>query len=159
MTINASRLINGTLTLGPTASAMDLSCQITNARLTSAYSDDGDLVTTLCGESLPAPRKLDGHKLEGTIVQDFDLDATNGGVIDYLWKHDLEVLAFEYVPNDTGAPTITGTLQIEIPAETHGGDVNKRITSDFVWNLQAKPSFTYGAPLSAGARSASSEAA
>jgi len=37
---------------------------------------------------------------------------------------------------------ITGTLQLEIPAETYGGDVNARLTSDFVWNLQETPTFT-----------------
>lgn len=151
MTINESRLIKGTLKLGPTATALDFSCQITNVRLTSAYSDDGDTVTVLCGDTKPAPRKLDGHKMEGTLIQDFNVEEADGGVIDYLWKHDLEVVAYEFTPNLTGAPVITGTLQIEIPAETHGGDVNARITSDFVWNLQEKPTFTYTAAN--GARS------
>jgi hypothetical protein len=148
MTINESRLKNGTLELGPTATATDFSCQITNCRITSAYSDDGDTVTTLCGETKPAPRKLDGHKLEGTLIQDF---GAVGSVIDYLWAHDLEVVAYSYVPNNTDAPTITGTLQIEIPADTYGGDVGARITSDFVWNLQEKPTFTPAAPLSSAA--------
>ena len=80
--INESRLHNGTLQLGPTGTGqLDMSCQITNVRLTSAYSDDGNAVTTLCGDTKPAPRKLDGHKLEGTIIQDFDLDEASGGVV------------------------------------------------------------------------------
>jgi hypothetical protein len=149
--INESRLMRGTLKLGPTATTADFSCQITNTRITSAYSDDGNPVTTLCGDTKPAPRKLDGHKLEGTFVQDFDMDEATGGVIAYLWAHDLETVAYEFVPNDTGAPTIAGTLMVEIPAETYGGDVNARLTSDFVWNLQEKPTFTYGAPLAATA--------
>jgi len=144
--INESRLQNGTLKLGPTATHLDASCQITNVRITSAYSDDGDAVTTLCGDTKPPPRKLDGHKLEGTLVQDFDVDPAAvlpaGSVIKYLWDHDLEVLAYEYVPNDTlHCPTITGNVMIEIPAETYGGDVNKRVTSDFSWNMQEKPTF------------------
>lgn len=143
--INESRLKNGTLELGPTASATDFSCQITNCRITSAYSDDGNTVTTLCGDTKPAPRKLDGHKLEGTLIQDFDATTS---VLAYLWSHDLEVVAYKYVPNDTGAPTITGTLQIEIPGDTYGGDVGARITSDFAWNLQETPTFT-AAPLAA----------
>jgi len=142
MALNDSRAKNGTLKLGPTATALDLSCQITNVRITSAYSDDGDSVTTLCGDTVPAPRKSDGHKLEGTIVQDFDITETLGGAIAYLWNHDLEIVAYEYTPNDVSAPVITGTLLIEIPAETYGGDVASRLTSDFVWNLQQKPTFT-----------------
>ena len=99
MTINESRLHNGTLTLGPVGTGgMDMSCQITNAVITSAYSDDGNPVTTLCGDQKPAPRKLDGRKLEGTFVQDFDLPETAGGIIDYVWNHDLEVVAFTFTP-------------------------------------------------------------
>lgn len=152
MPIRESRLMNGTLTLtagGTTGTPSDFSCQITNARLTSAYSDDGDSVTTLCGETKPPPRKLDGHKLEGTIVQDFDFD---DGIVAFMWDHDLEVVDYEYTPNDVTAPVITGTLQMEIASDTYGGDVNKRITSDFAWNLQEKPTFT----PSAGGASASS---
>jgi hypothetical protein len=156
--INESRLMNGTLTLGPTGTGeIDLSCQVTNARITSAYSDDGDAVQTLCGDTKPPPRKLDGHKLEGTIVQDFSFDEASGGVIDYLWNHDLEVVAYTYTPNDDATvPVITGTLLIEIPADTYGGDVGKRTTSDFVWSLQEKPTRTYTVP---GAASASRETA
>jgi len=145
MAINESRLQNGTLTLTDTAATPTtaaMSCQITNVRITSAYSDDGDAVTVLCGDTKPPPRKLDGHKLEGTIVQDFD---TATSVIAWLWSHDLEVVEYEYLPNDTATcPTVTGTVMIEIPAETYGGDVNKRITSDFSWNMQEKPTFTPG---------------
>jgi hypothetical protein len=158
MAIKESRLMNGTLTLGLTPGDCDMSCQVTNARITSAYSDDGSAVTTLCGDTVPAPRQLDGHKLEGTFVQDFDYDTVSGGVISYLWEHDLEVVAYEYTPNDTATcPLITGTLMIEIPAETYGGDVNKRITSDFVFNLQEKPTFT--PPAANGTTTARSEAA
>jgi hypothetical protein len=142
MTINESVLKKGTLTLGVTP--LDMSCQITNCRITSAYSDDGNSVTTLCGDTKPAPRTLDGRKLEGTFVQDFDLDELSGGVIDYLYNHDLEVVPFEFVPDDLAtAPTITGNVLLEVPAETYGGDVNKRITSDFAWNMQEEPLRTY----------------
>lgn len=145
MTIHDSRLRNGTLTLGATTDTVDVSCQITNVRITSSYSDDGDAVTTLCGDSLPAPRKLDGHHLEGTIIQDFDVAATDGGVIAWLWAHDLTAVTYEYLPDDAGAPTITGTLLIEIPGDTFGGDTNARTTSDFSWSLQGKPTFAWPA--------------
>jgi hypothetical protein len=157
MPITESRLDHGTLTLTPggtSPTAQDLSCQITNARLTSAYSDDGDAVTTLCGDTKPAPRKLDGHKLEGTIIQDFDDPA---GAVAFFWDHDLEVVDFEFVPNGTGAPTVAGSLQIEIPQDTYGGDVNTRVTSDFAWNLQSKPTFTPAATGN-GAQALSSKA-
>jgi|SRR6516162_8702578 len=159
--INESRLHNGTLQLGPTGTGqLDMSCQITNVRLTSAYSDDGNAVTTLCGDTKPAPRKLDGHKLEGTIIQDFDLDEASGGVVAYLWAHGLEVVAYTFTPDDTAtAPTVTGTLLIEIPGDTFGGDVNTRVTSDFAWNLQEKPTFAWavGGPLEASSSKGNGE--
>lgn len=158
--INDSRLKGGTLTLGTDPTTLDMSCQITNVRITSAYSDDGNAVTTLCGDSLPAPRKLDGHKLEGTFIQDFDVPvddvAGTSGVVAWVWAHDLQTVAYEYVPDATGAPTITGNLLIEIPGDTYGGDVNARLTSDFAWTLQGKPTFTAGggSPLAESASSA-----
>jgi hypothetical protein len=156
VTINESRLKNGQLQLGPTATTMDVSCQVTNARITSAYDDDGDPLETLCGDQVPAGRKLSGRKLEGTIVQDFDLDEASGGVIDYLWNHDLEVVDFTFVPDTNGAPTITGQVMLEVPGDSYGGDVNTRLTTDFAWNIQGALDRTYGAGGGGAAAAASS---
>jgi hypothetical protein len=159
MTLHDSRLRHGTLKLGDTPTQLDFSCQITNCRITTAYSDDGDPVTTLCGDTTPAPRKSDGHKLEGTLVQDFDLDEASGGVIAFIWSHDLEIVAYEFVPDDQGAPTITGTLQVEIPTDTYGGDVNARVTSDFAWNLQQTPTFAWETSGASASQAASTPVA
>ena len=144
MTITESRLDNGTLKLGPTGTGqLDMSCQLTNVVVTSAYDDDGDPVTTLCGDSKPAPRKLNGRKLEGTFIQDFD-DPT--GIVAYVWDNDLDVVDFEYVPDDaTTGPTLTGTVMLEVPESTYGGDVGSRLTSDFSWNIQGELTRTYPA--------------
>jgi hypothetical protein len=142
VTITESRLDNGTLKLGPTGTGqLDMSCQLTNVVVTSAYDDDGDPVTTLCGDSKPAPRKLNGRKLEGTFIQDFD-DPT--GIVAYVWDNDLDVVDFEYVPDDaTTGPTLTGTVMLEVPESTYGGDVGSRLTSDFSWNIQGELTRTY----------------
>jgi hypothetical protein len=133
MPIVESKLNNGSLTLGDIATGTDYGCQITNTRITTAYEDDGDPLTTLCGETRPAGRKMTGQKLEGTFVQDFDDPA---GLVQYLWDNNLATVAFEFVPNDTGAPTLSGSVMLEIPAETYGGDVKSRLTSDFAWGIQ-----------------------
>ena len=156
MAFKESRLRNGTLKLGPTATQFDVSCAVTNCRIVSNYDDDGDAVTVLCGETIGAPRKASGRQLQGTLVQDFDYaesDATNPGIIDYLWNHDLEIVDFEFVPSDvtTGA-TITGQVQLEVPNDgTYGGDVGSRLTTDFTWNMQGEPTRTYGGAASAEA--------
>jgi hypothetical protein len=124
-----SRLKSGTLTLGVTPGE-DFSCQLTNIRVLSKYSDDGDPIETLCGDAKPAGKKLDGRSLAGTFVQDFDNTA---GLAMYLWGHDLEDTPFEFVPNQVGAPTITGFVTLQVPDELFGGDVNTRLTSDFEW--------------------------
>lgn len=132
MAITESRLKDGTLTLGTTPSDMDFSCQVTNARINSSYEDDGDAVETLCGDQIAPGRKLSNRTLAGTVIQDWTAGATS--VIEWLWDHDLEEVDFEYVPNAAG-PTITGKVRVEVPAETYGGDVNSRTTSDFEWGI------------------------
>ena len=129
--ITESRLKDGVLTLGTTP--VDMSCQVTNARINSSYDDDGDAVETLCGDQISAGRKLAGRALAGTFIQDW---TAADSITDYCFDHDLEEVAFEYTPNATG-PTLSGTIRVEVPAETYGGDVNMRITSDFEWTLTA----------------------
>ena len=135
MAITESRLKDGVLELGPTATAFDMSCQVTNARINSSYDDDGDAVETLCGDQIPAGRKLSGRSLAGTFIQDWTAAAA-ASITEYCYLHDLEEVAFTYTPNAAG-PTLSGTLRIEVPAETYGGDVNTRLTSDFEWQLTA----------------------
>jgi len=141
--ITDSRVKEGTLTLGTTPGT-DFSCQVTNIRVNSSYDDDGEAVETLCGDQIAAGRKVGGRALAGTFIQDFTDPL---GLVAYCWEHDLEVVDFSYVPNLEG-PTITGTVRVEVPAETYGGDVNTRVTSDFEWGMQSKPVFT--APVVAG---------
>jgi hypothetical protein len=110
-----------------------MSCQVTNARINSSYDDDGDPVETLCGDMIPAGRKLSGRALAGTFIQDWTAAAA-ASIVEYCYDHDLENVAFTYTPNVAG-PTLSGTVRIEVPAETYGGDVNSRLTSDFEWAL------------------------
>jgi hypothetical protein len=153
MTITESRLKDGTLTIGAVAGECDLSCQVTNARINSSYSDDGDPLETLCGDEIPAGRKLDQRALAGTFVQDWDAAATPGSITDYLWDHDLESVPFTYTPNVAG-PTLTGTVRLEVPAESYGGDVNARITSDFEWAIIGEITRTPAAAALAASSSA-----
>jgi SAP domain len=138
MPITESRVKDGTLTLGTVPT--DFSCQVTNIRINSAYSDDGDALEVLCGDTVPPGRKLDSRSLAGTFVQDWTAPAASS-LTKYLYANDLTVVDFEYVPN-AEADTITGQVRIEVPSETWGGDVNTRITSDFEWFIQGDPTFT-----------------
>jgi hypothetical protein len=135
--INESRLKDGTFKLGTTPAEMDISCQLTNIRYASAYSDDGDTVETLCGDKIAAGEKSDGATLQGTFIQDWTA-ATGASVILYLMEHDLEELDYTYTPNPDGA-TFTGKVRVKLPSEFLGGDVATRITSDFEWTCVSWP--------------------
>jgi hypothetical protein len=135
MAIESSKLQEGTLKLGTAGTGqMDASCQVVNCRVTSSYSDAGDTLTALCGDTIAAGRKLDSRQLAGTLVQDFNKAETAGGIGDYLWNHELEEVPFEFVPNQVGAPTITGTVTVEVPGDWYGGDIGASLTADFAWN-------------------------
>lgn len=131
MAVVESKLKDGTLTLG-TGGTQDVSCQIINARVNTSYEDDGSAQETLCGDLIPAGRKLSARSLAGTLIQDWSAPTS---VIDYLYANELQVVDFEYMPAGATGPTLTGQVRLEVPAETYGGDVNTRITSDFDWPM------------------------
>jgi hypothetical protein len=153
MPVIEAKVRQGTLTLGETGSEFAFSCQVTNIRINSSYSDDGDSLETLCGDTIPPGRKLDTRSLAGTFVQDWLDEALS--VTEYLWEHDLEVLPFEYVPNTVdGGPTLTGDCRVEVPGESFGGDVNTRITSDFEFPIVGEVTRTWPVALEASAPAA-----
>jgi hypothetical protein len=138
-----SKLKDGKLTLG-SATGTDYGCQITNVRINSSYSTDGDAVETLCGDHMPAGEKLDGRALAGTAIQDFD---NPDGLINFLWDNDLQQVEFSYVPNDPAAGyTLSGIVRVRVPDESFGGDVNARVTSDFEWAVIGDVVRTPGTP-------------
>lgn len=134
MAVVESRLKDGTLTLGTAPDTADFSCQITNARVNTSYEDDGSSQETLCGDLIAAGRKLSSRSLAGTFIQDWTATTS---VVDYCYDHELEDVAFTYSPAGATGPTLTGTVRVEVPSETYGGDVNSRITSDFEWFMTA----------------------
>jgi hypothetical protein len=135
--ITESRLKEGTLTIGTAPDQLDISCQLTNVRYASSYSDDGDAVETLCGDKIAAGEKNDGATLQGTFIQDWTAP-TDTSVILYLLDHDLEEVDYSYTPNPDGS-TFAGKVRIKLPGEFLGGDVNTRITSDFEWTCTSWP--------------------
>lgn len=137
MTIVESRLKEGTVLLGTAPNDMDISCQLTNVRLTAAYSSDGDALETLCGDKIAAGEKADGYTIAGTFIQDFDASPEDASVIWYLMDHNLQEVPFTYTPN-VNAPTIEGSLRLKLPAEFLGGDVNVRLSSDFEWTITSE---------------------
>ncbi len=114
---------------------LDISCQVTAAKITFDNDKEDDL-PTLCGTSIVG-NKTYTAKLEGSAAQDLEAN----GLIDWTWRNAGKEAAFEFVPLDgTGAATITGTVVID-PIE-FGGDVKKRNISDFEFDTVGVPTFT-----------------
>ena len=105
MPVVESKVKDGLLSLG--ATPLDISCQVTNARINTSYTDDGDSLETLCGDTIPPGRKLDSRALAGTFVQDWT--AETDSITEYVWDNELEEVPFTYTPNTAG-PTLTGHI-------------------------------------------------
>lgn len=149
MAIVESRLKEGSLMLGTTPDQFDISCQLTNVRYATSYSDDGDAVETLCGDRIAAGEKSDGATLQGTFIQDWTAVGNTSAIL-YLMDHDLEEVDYTYTPNPDG-PTFSGKLRLKMPGELLGGDVNTRLTSDFEWTITGPWPPTQTAPVAAAA--------
>jgi hypothetical protein len=148
--INESRVKSGTLTFGGSGGGTDVTgtafaCQATTVKVTPSYDTDGDAVETLCGDNIPEGKK-EKWTLNGTSIQDFD---DPDGFLAYCFTNSLVTVAFEWAPNITGAPTWSGDVVIKALEE--GGDVNKRITTDWEFDIVGRPLRT---PFAGGAQAA-----
>jgi hypothetical protein len=137
-----SRLLNGTLSFGPTATSMAFECQITNAVIEQTDGDTDDEVTVLCGDTVGGGTLPGPWHITGTVIQDFDAEATTNIT---KWSYDNRgtEAEFTFTPNDkTTTPTITGMVFVKFLGL--GGDVNARLTRDFDWAIDGEPVFVWG---------------
>ena len=142
--ITESRVKTGTLTFGGSGGGTGtpgttFACQATTVKVTPSYDDDGDAVETLCGDSIAAGKK-EKWTLNGTSIQDFD---DPEGFLAYCYENSLATVTFEWTPNATGAPTWAGSVVIRALEE--GGDVNTRLTTDWEFDVQGRPTRTAAA--------------
>jgi hypothetical protein len=160
MPITESRVKQGTLTFGgegggtPTTGTV-FACQASTVKVTPSHDNDGDRVETLCGDSIPAGKK-ESWTLNGTSIQDFD---DPEGFLAYCFTNSMQTVAFEWVPNVSGAPTWAG--EVVILALEEGGDVNTRLTTDWEFEIVGIPTRTAAAANGAASssRTAKAEAA
>ena len=135
MAAKVFKLGPGTLKLGPTATALDISCQLTNAVLTPD-KDTEDPVTVLCGDTIPGASTYQ-WKITGTAL----VDVSAGGMVEYTWTNQNRVAAFEFVPNAEAGATFSGEVIIDPLAV--GGDSGKNMAQDFEWSLVGAPTPTF----------------
>lgn len=124
MARTSSRLGPGTLTFGDIPT--EFGCQVTACKLVPS-TDEEDGLPTLC-EPAPAPELTTKWSLEGTVEQDWELEATEG-FVEYCRVNDGATVAFEFVPNTDIGVKYAGSCQVR--AVEIGGDIATRITTDF----------------------------
>lgn len=148
MTVVANRFGPGTFKLGPTASALDFSCQVQSMTLT-VNKNEGDTVHVLCGDTVPGGVTYD-YKLAGTFVQDLSAAAA-AGLVAYTWAHMGEAVAFEFTPTTAATTKVAGTLVVD-PLPIGGDEFGKFMTADYEFTVVGKPATTF--PVSALAEAA-----
>lgn len=132
-TPKAQTLGPGSLTIGKTGEQLDLSCQLSECRVTVDV-DEGDIIPVLCGGEL-VEDDVYTTKITGTVIQDLSAK----GVIDYTWRNKGKVVPCTFTPT-TGAARVAGDVKIR-PIDI-GGEVRKRNTSDFEWVFVGDAQFT-----------------
>ena len=106
MAAKISKFGPGTLHIGETASAIDVSCQIEYAQVAWEANKDDDIVV-LCGDVVPGATTLTA-KLSGHIFQDTGDPA---GIVQASWgalKGD--TVPFVFVPNTVDDMQVTGSV-------------------------------------------------
>jgi len=138
----ATKLGPGILTLGDTATGLDLSCQLSAAKV-EWDKDKEDDVEVLCGDTVAGGVTYTA-KLTATVL----LDLSDGGMVDFTWDHKGEEIAFVFEPSTAEAKAVTGTLVVD-PLDVGGDEVKKNMSVDLEWDIVGEPA--WGATPAPGA--------
>lgn len=139
-TAKVTRFGPGTLTLGETATPIDISCQLISAAIEWDKDKDDD-ETVLCGDVVPGATTYTAQ-LTGEMFQDV---ADAAGILFYSWEHKGETVPFTFVPNTAAGTEASGNVTLD--PITFGSDEPKaNMRSDFTWDIVGEPTLTAGAP-------------
>ena len=133
MTAKTVKLGPGTLKIGPTVSALDVSCQMLNA-VVAWEADTEDDLKVLCGDTVPGARTYTST-ISGTLLEDLTVD----GIVEYSWDNKGTEQQIEYVPNTENAAKVTGTIIIDPLDVGSTEDYGTPMQSDFEWTFVGEP--------------------
>jgi len=128
----------GELTIGATATPIDISCLVNNAVI-AAEKDQGDETTKLCGTVKPGTVKYT-YTLSGNMDTDV---ADAAGFFALSQAQAGTALDYTFTPNDAAGTTATGQLIVD-PLDFGGDTSGETMVSDFEFSLVGKPTYTYG---------------
>jgi hypothetical protein len=138
MPASTTRLGPGTLTLGPTATVEDASCQLVNAVISWDKEED-DPITVLCGDVVPGSTTYTAS-LSGSLLQDL---ADEAGLVAYTWANKGTAVDFVFTPNTAAGATVTGQLVLDPLDVGSTDDYGVIMQSDFEWSCVGEPELTW----------------
>jgi hypothetical protein len=128
----------GTLTIGQTATPIDISCLVNNAVI-SADKEQGDSTTKLCGTVRPGSVTYT-YTLSGNVDTDI---AESAGFFALSQSAKGTQLDYVFEPSTEAGTTATGKLVID-PLDFGGDTTGETMTSDFEFALVEAPVYAYG---------------
>lgn len=128
----------GVLTIGATATPVDVSCLVNNAVI-SAEKTEGDSTTKLCGTVRPGAVSY-AYSLSGNTDIDVDDPA---GLFALSQSAPGSQQAFVFTPNTDAGTEATGELVID-PLDFGGDTTGDTMTSDFEFTIVGTPVYTIG---------------
>ena len=134
MAANVLMVKDGILKLGPTATAVTVSCQVTEA-IISATADPKE-ATTLCGKvTVPG---VTAYTLNVSYLQDWT--ATPEGISMFLFNHDGELVDFELTPTANASPKAVGKCYVS-PGD-FGGTAGEIAVGSVSLGMDGPPTIT-----------------
>jgi hypothetical protein len=128
----------GTLSIGLTATPIDISCAVNNVVI-SADKNQGDSTTKLCGTVKPGAVSYD-YSMSGNLDTDisdpdgfFALSQAQAG----------QQLDYTFTPSTDAGTVAAGKLIVD-PLDFGGDTAGETMTSDFEFALVGQPTYTYG---------------
>jgi hypothetical protein len=144
----------GTLKIGLTATPIDVSCLVNNAKIEPNITA-GDVKKMLCGTSKSAP-----DEIEWVLSGNVDVDAGKpDGLFALSWKNVGLVVDFEFTPSTAVGTTVTGQLKLA-PLALGADNEGDYLNSDFEYALidfDPATAVEYGGALPLGDATADDE--
>lgn len=133
--ITVTKLGPGTLQIGSTGTALDISCYLSDAEF-SPDKDQDDPVPVLCGREVASAATYTAS-ISGTILLDL---SDPDGIFYYADQHKGESVPITYTPNTEAGMKITGTITLDPLGVS--GDMRANAQSDFEWAFTEYPTIT-----------------
>jgi len=141
MTVTAGETFSlgpGELTIGATATPIDISCLVNNAVI-AASKDQGDSETKLCG-TVKVPKPTYTYELSGNMDTDV---ADASGFFALSQASPGEEFDFSFTPSTDAGTAAAGTLIVD-PLDFGGDTTGETMKSDFAFTIVGLPTYTFG---------------